>query len=67
MVTITSPCNKICTVDPGSGICIGCGRTLDEIGRWLSLTENDRARVMAELPRRLTVVRATRSANSELA
>ena len=31
---IESPCNKICTLDPASGLCIGCGRSLAEIARW---------------------------------
>ena len=31
---IDSPCIDICTIDPNSGECIGCGRTLDEINNW---------------------------------
>ena len=50
---IASPCTKVCTIDPASGLCRGCGRSLDEIARWISLTESERARIMAELPRRL--------------
>jgi len=29
-----SPCAKICTLDPVSGLCSGCGRSLAEIERW---------------------------------
>ncbi len=50
---IASPCTKVCTIEPTSGLCRGCGRSLDEIARWMSLSENERLRVMAELPRRL--------------
>ena len=50
---ITSPCTKVCTIDPVSGLCHGCGRRLDEIARWISLAESERARIMAELPHRL--------------
>jgi predicted Fe-S protein YdhL (DUF1289 family) len=50
---IQSPCNKICTIDPTSGLCRGCGRTLSEIAEWATLTDMARARVMAELPQRL--------------
>jgi predicted Fe-S protein YdhL (DUF1289 family) len=52
-MAIASPCNKICTIDPRSGLCRGCGRTLDEIARWMSLGESERCRIMAELPLRL--------------
>ena len=31
---ISSPCVKICVIDPLSALCIGCGRTGDEIARW---------------------------------
>ena len=29
-----SPCTGICTVDNTRALCIGCGRSLDEIARW---------------------------------
>ncbi len=52
-MAIASPCTKVCTIDPHSGLCMGCGRTLDEIARWMSLGEPERARIIADLPRRL--------------
>ena len=48
-----SPCVKICTYEPGSGVCSGCGRTLDEIARWSQMSGEERRRIMAELPARL--------------
>ncbi len=48
-----SPCIKICTYDPDSGLCRGCGRTLDEIGGWFSMTDQERRAVMEALPKRL--------------
>lgn len=51
-----SPCIKICTYDPESGLCRGCGRTLEEIGGWFSMTETERCAVMAELPERLAKI-----------
>lgn len=48
-----SPCNKTCTIDLKSGLCIGCGRTRNEIAVWSSITSADRRRIMAELPARL--------------
>jgi predicted Fe-S protein YdhL (DUF1289 family) len=48
-----SPCNRICTIEPNSGLCRGCGRTLTEIAEWTTLTDAARTRVMAELRQRL--------------
>jgi predicted Fe-S protein YdhL (DUF1289 family) len=53
MATIVSPCEKICTVDPGSGLCSGCGRSLDEIEHWVKYSDAERTRIMQELPERL--------------
>lgn len=54
---VTSPCVKTCRIDNASGLCAGCGRTLDEIAAWGGLSEADRQAVMAALPARLTTVR----------
>jgi predicted Fe-S protein YdhL (DUF1289 family) len=67
MVSIETPCTKVCTIDPDSGLCIGCGRTLGEIGDWMSLSEAERRRIMAELPRRLAGRDATRVAGAGVA
>jgi len=48
-----SPCIKICTYDPATGLCQGCGRTLAEIGNWFSMTQAQRLAVMEELPARI--------------
>lgn len=47
-----TPCVKVCTLDARSGLCLGCGRTLDQIARWGSMSEAERARIMAELAQR---------------
>jgi predicted Fe-S protein YdhL (DUF1289 family) len=49
---IRSPCVLVCVLDDESGLCLGCHRTLEEIGRWVRLSEADRDRIMAELPAR---------------
>ena len=49
---IESPCNKVCVIDAACGLCIGCGRSLAEIGGWISMTADERRRVMDELPAR---------------
>jgi predicted Fe-S protein YdhL (DUF1289 family) len=50
---IQSPCVKVCTLDASAGLCLGCGRTLEEIALWMTMSAEDRSRVMAELPSRL--------------
>ena len=51
--SISSPCNRICVVHPTARTCIGCGRSLDEIARWIALSETERTAIMAQLPARL--------------
>lgn len=53
MSALETPCNKVCTIDPRSGLCRGCGRTLSEIGNWTRYTAAERAQIMAQLPHRL--------------
>lgn len=55
---IESPCVNICTLDARSGLCLGCGRTIDEITRWSRMSVADRSRVMAELPGRIDARKA---------
>jgi predicted Fe-S protein YdhL (DUF1289 family) len=49
---IASPCVQTCTLDPHSGRCLGCGRTIDEIARWGTMDAAERERIMADLPAR---------------
>ncbi|MCU0823584.1 MAG: DUF1289 domain-containing protein [Leptospira sp.] len=39
-------------IDPDSGLCLGCGRTLEEIGRWSGMSEEEKRQIWEELPRR---------------
>lgn len=50
---IDTPCIKVCTLDPASRLCIGCGRSLDEIARWSSMSDQERQDVMRLLPERV--------------
>jgi predicted Fe-S protein YdhL (DUF1289 family) len=54
---ISTPCIKLCVVDPVSKICEGCGRTLAEIAQWSRLNEAERRAIMAQLPKRLAARR----------
>jgi uncharacterized protein len=55
---ISTPCVKVCVVDPISALCIGCGRSTDEIATWSEMSEGERLGVMAGLPARLSVARS---------
>lgn len=50
---VKSPCNDVCQLERRSGYCLGCGRTGDEIMRWLRYTDAERDTVMAALSARL--------------
>ncbi len=47
-----TPCVKVCQMDPSRNVCLGCRRTLDEIARWGTMSDEEREQVLAELPRR---------------
>lgn len=43
---LQSPCVRNCCLDE-QDVCLGCGRTLDEIRAWASLDEGQRRQVLA--------------------
>ncbi len=47
-----SPCNKVCQIHPELRICVGCYRTLAEIGGWASMSDMERREIMEALPER---------------
>ncbi|SCW81766.1 DUF1289 domain-containing protein [Ancylobacter rudongensis] len=50
--TLSTPCVSVCTLDAAGRHCLGCGRTLEEIGAWSTLGENERRAIMARLSQR---------------
>lgn len=52
--SIATPCVQVCIVEPTTGFCLGCKRTLPEIAQWSRFTDEQRAGIMAELPERKT-------------
>lgn len=50
---VSTPCIKVCAVSGQTGLCIGCGRSLNEIARWANLSEAERQAIMAALPARM--------------
>ena len=49
---VMSPCIGICKLDQKSGLCLGCRRTIDEIGRWAMLDDPARQAIVDQLPAR---------------
>jgi len=48
-----TPCTSVCSIEPRSNLCVGCGRTLAEIAIWSSLGTAERRAIMAELRGRM--------------
>ena len=53
---IPSPCENICQMNPKTGYCIGCLRTLDEIADWLEMTDDEKLELLARLDERKKVL-----------
>lgn len=45
-----SPCIAVCVLDPATGYCRGCFRTISEISRWVLLEGEEKRRILAALP-----------------
>jgi uncharacterized protein len=56
---IQTPCNRVCAIHPVSGLCMGCGRSLEEIAGWIDLDGSERASIMTQLPARLAAMTST--------
>ncbi|HVL72840.1 MAG TPA: DUF1289 domain-containing protein [Beijerinckiaceae bacterium] len=52
-MSISTPCLRVCILDPETGLCEGCGRTGQEIADWYLMTEEQRLAVMAGLEERM--------------
>lgn len=57
---VESPCVRICVVHPEARICTGCLRSIDEIGRWSKMTNDERREILADLPSRAPLLRKRR-------
>jgi predicted Fe-S protein YdhL (DUF1289 family) len=49
---IESPCIRVCTLDESGEVCMGCFRSIEEIGLWSQLDDIARARVLELAGRR---------------
>jgi predicted Fe-S protein YdhL (DUF1289 family) len=53
---VTSPCVSVCTIDKSSGLCIGCLRTLKEIGAWRTMSPADKRATVAACTERAKAI-----------
>jgi predicted Fe-S protein YdhL (DUF1289 family) len=49
---VASPCTSVCIIDPVTGLCGGCFRTLDEIAGWIDFSAAEKRAVIATLAAR---------------
>ncbi len=49
---VASPCISVCRIDPATGCCEGCLRTIDEIANWTRYDDGEKRAVLAQLARR---------------
>lgn len=49
---VASPCINVCRMDPRTGWCEGCGRTIDEIASWSALSDGDKRTVLVRIAER---------------
>ncbi|MDH3638548.1 MAG: DUF1289 domain-containing protein [Gammaproteobacteria bacterium] len=57
---VPSPCTNVCQIDPHSGYCLGCKRTVEEIAVWLTASPAERRAILARLPARQPGIRPSR-------
>lgn len=51
---LPSPCVSVCTMDPDSGLCRGCFRTLEEIAGWAMQSPTEQRAIWHRVAQRLT-------------
>jgi uncharacterized protein len=49
---VPSPCISVCTMNPTTGWCDGCLRTIDEIANWSQMGDSERRAVWLRLDAR---------------
>ncbi|MBS1216352.1 MAG: hypothetical protein H6R20_1326 [Proteobacteria bacterium] len=49
---VKSPCINVCRMNPRTGYCEGCLRSIDEIAGWSQFSADEKRAVLARLPSR---------------
>ncbi|MBC2606597.1 DUF1289 domain-containing protein [Pelagicoccus albus] len=50
---VPSPCIRVCTLSKDGRLCLGCGRTREEIASWLSADQSTRLQIVEQARKRL--------------
>jgi uncharacterized protein len=53
---VPSPCVNVCQMHPEKNYCVGCLRTIDEIGGWLDMRNEEKVEVLARIELRRKAV-----------
>ena len=51
---LPSPCVSVCTMDPASGLCGGCFRTLEEIADWAMQSPDAQRAIWHQVEQRMS-------------
>lgn len=51
--SLKTPCIGLCEMSKGWGICLGCGRRIEEIMDWVGMTDQERETIILETRDRL--------------
>lgn len=54
---VPSPCISVCRMQPASGLCEGCQRTIDEIAAWAQLDDEAKRAVWRAIGERRVALR----------
>jgi uncharacterized protein len=64
VLDIPSPCVGICRLDPATGLCAGCMRSVDEIAAWPEASSAERLAIVERLRERRRAAGRTSAADS---
>lgn len=46
---VTSPCKNVCRLNFNSNLCNGCGRTIEEITNWSTLSNSQKKEILIKI------------------
>jgi len=49
---VVSPCISVCQLDPRTGLCLGCLRSLEEISSWSRISRDEQREVLVAVAER---------------
>jgi predicted Fe-S protein YdhL (DUF1289 family) len=54
---VSSPCIRVCQLDPHTGLCRGCLRSLEEISAWSRVSPDEQRQILAAVAERREAMR----------